>query len=131
MSGDRSKVRAMWIRCVMAGGLLAGVLIAQPIGAQQSPQQPPMAPDPAARPDRQPQARTPTSSGAAQEGFVPVDQLPPPQDSIPAPRLVATAYAFAWILLIGYLWSIWRRLSRVERELQAVSRQLTTGDRSS
>jgi CcmD family protein len=70
---------------------------------------------------QQPAPQQPT---AAQEGFVPVDQLPPAQDSIPAPRLVGAAYAFVWLALFVYLWSIWRRLSTVERELQAVSRRV-------
>ncbi len=71
-----------------------------------------------------PQQPSPQQPTAAQEGFVPVDQLPPAQDSIPAPRLVGAAYAFVWLALFVYLWSIWRRLSTVERELQAVSRRV-------
>ena len=76
-------------------------------------------------------AQQPPPKTAAQEGFVPVDQLPPVQDAIPAPRLVAAAYAFVWLALFAYLWSIWRRLSKVERELEIVSRQLTSGGRAS
>jgi CcmD family protein len=64
---------------------------------------------------------------AAQEGFVPVDQLPKPQDTMPAAPLVATAYAFVWLMLFGYMVSIWRRLNAVERELQSVSRRIGTG----
>lgn len=67
---------------------------------------------------------------AAQEGFVPVDQLPKPQDTMPAARLVAIAYAFVWLMLFGYVVSIWRRLSTVERELQSVSRRIGTGGRT-
>ena len=67
---------------------------------------------------------------AAQEGFVPVDQLPKPQDTMPAARLVAIAYAFVWVMLFGYVVSIWRRLSTVERELQSVSRRIETGGRT-
>ena len=76
---------------------------------------------------QQPQPQQPT---AAQEGFVPVDQLPKPQDTMPAPRLVAIAYAFVWVMLFGYVVSIWRRLSTVERELQSVSRRVGTGGRT-
>ena len=99
--------------------------------AQQPAAPPKLAPDPAARPDQQPQVRTPTSTGAAQEGFVPVEQLAKPEDRIPAPALVGTAYAFVWLALFVYLWSIWRRLSTVERELQALNRRAGTGSRSS
>jgi CcmD family protein len=63
--------------------------------------------------------------GAAQEGFVPVDQLPKPEDTLPAPRLLATAYGFVWVVLFLYIWSIWRRLATVERELEAVSRRVS------
>lgn len=80
---------------------------------------------------QQPQAQTPTSPGAAQEGFVPVDQLPKPQDTIPAPRLVAAAYGFVWVAVLVYVWSVRRRLTAVERELQAISRRVNSGGRSS
>jgi CcmD family protein len=65
---------------------------------------------------------------AAQEGFVPVDQLPKPQDTMPAAPLVATAYAFVWVMLFGYMVSIWRRLNAVERELHSVSRRIGGGN---
>jgi len=77
-----------------------------------------------------PLAQQPPPPSAAQEGFVPVDQLPKPQDTIPAAPLVATAYAFVWVMLFGYVVSIWRRLSTVERELQSVSRRINTGGRT-
>jgi CcmD family protein len=47
-----------------------------------------------------------------------------PQDTIPAPRLVAIAYGFIWIVLLGYVWSVRSRLSTVEREIETVSRRL-------
>ncbi len=77
------------------------------------------------------QPAKPPATGAAQEGFVPVEQLPQPNDRIPAPALVGTAYAFVWVALFGYVWSVWRRLGTVERELQAVSRRVGTGTRPS
>jgi CcmD family protein len=77
------------------------------------------------------QSQPPPTTSAAQEGFVPVEQLPNPQDTIPAPRLVAAAYACVWIVLMGYLYSIWRRLGTVERELQTVSRRLPSEPRRS
>jgi CcmD family protein len=57
------------------------------------------------------------------EGFVPVDQLPN-QEQLPATPLVATAYGVAWVAVLLYLFSIWRRLAAVERELADVARRI-------
>jgi CcmD family protein len=40
---------------------------------------------------------------------------------------VIAAYAVAWIAVFGYLWSIWQRLERVERDLAEVSRRVRAG----
>jgi CcmD family protein len=63
-----------------------------------------------------------------QEGFVPVDQLPV-DEKLPAAPLLITAYAIAWVAVLAYLWSIWQRLSKVERELADVSRRIDAGGR--
>jgi CcmD family protein len=65
----------------------------------------------------------------AQEGFVPVDQLPAGQEQLPATPLVAAAYAVAWVAILIYVWFLWRRLARVERELADVAKRLDHGDR--
>jgi CcmD family protein len=62
----------------------------------------------------------------ATDGFVPVENLGN-QEKIPAAPLVMGAYAIAWIMVFGYLWSIWQRLNRVERELGEVSRRVPAG----
>ena len=49
--------------------------------------------------------------------FVPVSQLPP-QDQLPAAPLLVTAYAFVWVVLFGYLVSVGRRLTNVQREVE-------------
>ena len=64
----------------------------------------------------------------AHEGFVPVDQLKP-QEEMPAAPLVAAAYGVAWGAILIYVWTIWRRLARVERELADVSRRIAAGAR--
>ncbi len=51
-----------------------------------------------------------------QSEFVPVDDIPP-GEQIPAINLVAAAYGFVWVVLLGYVWSIGRRLQKVESEL--------------
>jgi CcmD family protein len=74
------------------------------------------------------QAQPPQVTDPAQQGFVPADKLPQ-QEQLPATPLVAGAYAFVWVVIFVYLWSIWRRLNTVERELQAVSKRVTSGGR--
>ena len=48
--------------------------------------------------------------------FVPVDESQP-GEQIPALPLIASAYGFIWVVLLGYVWSIGRRLQKVETEL--------------
>ena len=62
-------------------------------------------------------------SSAAQEGFVPIDQLAP-KEQLPAAPLVMAAYAVAWIVIFVYVWSIWRRLGAVEQDLAAVRQRI-------
>jgi CcmD family protein len=62
------------------------------------------------------------------EGFVPASSVPG-QEQLPAAPLVIIAYAVVWLLVLGYLWSIWSRLTRAERELADVSRRLAAGQR--
>ena len=61
----------------------------------------------------------------AQEGFVPVEQLPG-QEEMPAAPLVAAAYGVAWAAVLIYVFSIWRRLATVEREMAEVSRRVAS-----
>lgn len=60
---------------------------------------------------------------AAQDGFVPMDDVPP-EDRMPAAPLVAAAYAAVWAIAVGYLWTLWRRLGAVEAELADVNRRI-------
>ncbi len=64
----------------------------------------------------------------APEGFVPAGDLPA-REELPAAPLLITAYAAAWVLVFGYLLSIWQRLARVEREIQDLSRRVEAGGR--
>lgn len=54
------------------------------------------------------------------EEFVPVNELPP-EEQLPAARLLIAAYAFVWAAVLTYLWFLWRRLGKVERELADVA----------
>ena len=54
--------------------------------------------------------------------FVPVDEVPE-SEQIPAIRLVATAYGFIWVVLLGYVWTVGKRLRTVEAELDHLQRR--------
>jgi len=55
--------------------------------------------------------------GSPQEEFVPVKDLPQ-QEQLPAAPLLVSAYAFVWVALLVYVWMVWRRLLKVEREMR-------------
>ena len=59
---------------------------------------------------------------AGQSGFVPVDSVPL-SDQLPAAPLLITAYAFVWLAVMVYLWTIWRRLNTVENEMRALAQK--------
>jgi CcmD family protein len=73
--------------------------------------------------------QTPAGQAAGQEPqdqFVPVKSLPQ-QDQLPAAPLLMTAYGFVWAVLLVYLWTIWRRLMKVERDMQELSSRVAAG----
>ena len=62
----------------------------------------------------------------------PVDEFVPmsaaaPREELPATPLVFYAYAFVWLALIAYVFSIWRRMTKVEQDLAAVRHRLQDG----
>jgi CcmD family protein len=91
----------------LRASLFGLLLFTTPAAAQ--PQQPP------AQPSSQP------SAPAARDEFVPVTDLPDSEKLPAAPYLIA-AYSIVWLVLLGYVWSIWRRLSQVEAELKQAVR---------
>jgi CcmD family protein len=64
----------------------------------------------------------------AQDGFQNVGDIT--RESLPAGPLVYIAYALVWLALIGYVFLLWRRLDRIERELKDVSARLASGKRA-
>jgi CcmD family protein len=64
----------------------------------------------------------PAQPPPGQEEFVPLSEIPP-EEQIPAFTLVAAAYAAVWIVLLGYVWSVGRRLTVVEHELTTLTRK--------
>jgi len=65
---------------------------------------------------------------APPDGFVPASSLPN-QEQLPAAPLVIAAYSIVWLLVLGYVWSVWNRIARSERELADVSRRIASGQR--
>ena len=63
---------------------------------------------------------------AAQDGFVPVTGVPA-SEQIPAAPLVVGAYAFFLLLMVFYLWTIWRRIGKVEADMRALERRAGSG----
>ena len=65
-----------------------------------------------------------------QEGFVPVTPGTA-TEQLPAAPLVVAAYAIIWIVVMVYLWTIWRRLTKVETDMRALEqrRASTPGSR--
>jgi len=63
---------------------------------------------------------------AGQSEFVPISELPP-TEQLPGGVFVVIAYGFIWVALVAYLWSIWRRLGRVETEMRALERRASPG----
>jgi CcmD family protein len=59
----------------------------------------------------------------AQEEFVPVRDAE--TERLPAAPLVMSAYAVAWLLIFFYVWSLWRRLNKVEGELAELGQRAT------
>jgi hypothetical protein len=61
-----------------------------------------------------------------QEGFAPVTGAPV-TEQIPAAPLVISSYAFFLVLLFVYLWTIWRRIGKVEADMRALERRQPEG----
>lgn len=65
---------------------------------------------------------------SGQDGFVPASSLPPGQE-LPAAPFVIASYASFLILMVFYIWTIWRRLGRVEKEMRELERRQAGGSR--
>ena len=63
---------------------------------------------------------------AAQPGqseFKPVTEIPA-SEQLPSAPLVIAAYAFVWAAFLAYVWIMWRKLGKVEHDLNVLSAQL-------
>lgn len=59
---------------------------------------------------------------AGQSEFVPLKELPP-SEQLPAAPLLVAAYAFFLVLMVFYVWTVWRRLNKVEHDIRALERK--------
>ena len=57
-----------------------------------------------------------------QQEFLPATDIT--KEALPATPLLFGAYAFVWVALVAYLFILWRRIGRVERELADVNAKL-------
>jgi CcmD family protein len=64
--------------------------------------------------------------------FVPVSELPDASraEQMPAAPMLISAYVVVWLALLVYVWSLWRRLAAVEREVADVARRVEDSRRS-
>ena len=92
-------VRSGWRMLLLWALLAAGPITAVPLDAQQPPKRP------------------------AEDEFLPINELPP-EEKLPAAPLLIAAYSVAWIGIAGYLFSIWRRLGRVEVDIAEIARRV-------
>ena len=65
-------------------------------------------------------AQPPQQPPPQQDEFVPLDQLPP-EEQMPAAPMVVAAYAFIWIAFIVYVFTLVKRLRKVEEDVQRSS----------
>ena len=70
-------------------------------------------------------AQQPAPPPSSQEDFVPVSTLPQ-TEQLPAAPLLIAAYAFVWVALMVYVWSLWKRMTKLERELADLQRRMPT-----
>jgi hypothetical protein len=59
-----------------------------------------------------------------QTEFIPVKEVPA-SEQLPAAPLVIAAYAFVWLAFLAYVWMVWRRLGKVEADINTLSAQLS------
>ena len=59
---------------------------------------------------------------AGLEGFTRVDTLPA-SDQLPAAPLLITAYAFVWLVVLFYVWTVARRLTKVETDMRSLEQR--------
>jgi CcmD family protein len=60
---------------------------------------------------------------AGQSDFIPVGAAQATAESLPAAPLLIAAYAFVWVAVLGYVLFLWRRMARVQNEIESLERR--------
>ena len=71
-------------------------------------------------------AGQPTTTRELPQDFVPVNAMPRQPEQLPAAPLLVGAYAFVWVALLVYVWLLWTRMTKLERELADLRRRAQT-----
>jgi type VI protein secretion system component VasF len=59
---------------------------------------------------------------AGQSEFVPLNELPE-SEKLPAAPLLVVAYAVFLVLMVFYVWTVWRRLNKVEADMRTLEQR--------
>jgi len=80
-----------------------------------------------------PAASAQAAGAAKDEGWQPVDGTPtmmqPRGESIPAATLVGVAYGFIWVMVAGFVLTVWVRQSRVDREITELRARIAEAEK--
>lgn len=68
------------------------------------------------------QGQPPPKPPPAQDEYVPIDQLPP-EAEMPAAPMVIAAYTFVWVAFIAYMFTLLKRVKKVEADLVTLERE--------
>ena len=72
-------------------------------------------------------AQSPSDKKPGDDGWEAVNgQMVQPGEGFKANSLVAGAYGFIWLMVAGFVFSVWMRTESVERELERLKRQIET-----
>jgi hypothetical protein len=59
---------------------------------------------------------------AGQSEFVPLNELPE-SEKLPAAPLLVAAYSVFLLLMVFYVWTVWRRLNKVEADMHTLEQR--------
>ena len=70
-------------------------------------------------------ADAPAAAAAKDDGWQAVNtQMVQPGESFAATNLVGAAYGFIWVMVAGFVFSVWRRAGRIDHEIESLRAQI-------